>query len=47
MRLARKHQVKQAPFFIVEKNDGSSDIYTVYLQFVKEVLQMQDATAKI
>jgi len=47
MRLAQQHQVTQAPFFIVKKNDGSSDIYTVYFQFVKEVLEIHDATAKI
>jgi hypothetical protein len=29
------------------KNDGSSDIYTVYFQLVEEVLEIQDATAKI
>jgi hypothetical protein len=32
---------------MVGKNDGSSDIYTVYFQFVEEVLEIQDATAKI
>ena len=47
MRLAKQYQVKQAPFFMVEKNDGNVDIYTVYFQFVKEVLEMQDSTVEI
>lgn len=38
MRLALQHKVEQAPFFLVE--DGElTRVYTVYFQFVKEVLQ--------
>jgi hypothetical protein len=47
MRLAQQHHVKQAPFFIVEKGDGKASIYTVYFQFVKEVLQIQEQTSHI
>ncbi len=39
MQLAKKHGVDVAPFFIVESEDGNYTIYTVYFQFVKEVLQ--------
>lgn len=37
MKLANKHGVELAPFFIVEK-DGAEQIYTTYHRFVKEVL---------
>ena len=37
MLLAARHNVKQAPFFIVEDEQGSH-IYTVYFRFVKEAL---------
>ena len=39
MQLAAKHHVEQAPFFIVRDDAGQESIYTVYLRFVKEVLQ--------
>ena len=39
MQLAKKHKVDIAPFFIVEKDDGTTDIYTIYFKFVKEVLE--------
>ena len=39
MLLAKQHQVELAPFFLVESDDGTISIYTVYFQFVKEVLQ--------
>ena len=38
MRLARKYQVEQAPFFVVESDDGTEKIYTIYFQLLKEVL---------
>lgn len=41
MQLAAKHQVDRAPFFIVENEDGNEMIYTIYFQFVKEVLNGQ------
>ncbi len=36
--LARRHGVEHAPFFVVEEA-GETRIYTVYLRFVREVLQ--------
>ena len=38
MILAKQYAVTKAPFFIVEHDDGSSDIYTIYFKFVKEVI---------
>lgn len=38
MVLARELNVERAPFFVVEKDNGEKDIYTVYFKFVKEVL---------
>ena len=38
MKLAAKYQVDLAPFFIVENDEGKVAIYTIYFQFVKEVL---------
>ena len=35
MRLARKHDVKQAPFFIVEEDDGTVRIFDIYFKFKK------------
>ncbi len=37
MRLASKHQVELAPFFVVD-NGGGERVYTSTLQFIKEVL---------
>ncbi len=37
MRIARRHGVDLAPFFVVE-NATKTDVYTVYLKFVREVL---------
>ncbi|MDX1593340.1 MAG: hypothetical protein R3298_03760 [Gammaproteobacteria bacterium] len=37
-RLAREHGVATAPFFLVEA-DGTTRAYTVYLKFVREVIQ--------
>lgn len=39
MQLAREHNVDVAPFFIVEHDNGDTDIYTVYFKFLKEVLE--------
>lgn len=38
MQLANEHDVKLAPFFIVEDADGETKIYTIYFQFLKEVI---------
>ena len=39
MRLAAKHNVTKAPFFIVEHDDGSHSVYTVYFKLVKDVIK--------
>jgi hypothetical protein len=38
MRLAARHRVDWAPFFIVEGDDGASRIYTSFFRFLREVL---------
>ena len=46
MRLARRHQVEIAPFFLVE-DGGSTIVYTVYLKFVREILEsLQPGSAR-
>lgn len=37
MRLAARHDVSLAPFFVVEDGEQTT-VYTVYLRFAKEVL---------
>ena len=41
MRLAREHDVDQAPFFLVADDSGQVRVYTVYYRLVKEVLNRQ------
>ncbi len=38
MKKANQYKVDRAPFFIIEEGNTEPRIYTVYLQFVKEVL---------
>jgi hypothetical protein len=38
MKLAQQLGVDRAPFFVVTQDDGTQTVYTVYLKFVKEVL---------
>lgn len=38
LKLARELDVNRAPFFVVE-SDGETTVYTIYMKFVKEVLQ--------
>ena len=45
MRLAREHQVEAAPFFIVQNDAGEIMVYTIFIKFLKEVLQ-QDLAHK-
>lgn len=45
MQLARGLNVTRAPFFVVDRDDGSREVYTVYLKFVKEVLGRQNSAA--
>lgn len=37
--LAKQHEVNRAPFFIVERNGDAAEIYTVYMKFLKEILE--------
>lgn len=47
MLLAKKYNVTQAPFFLVEDGVTATKIYTIYLKFVKEVLNERiDASAE-
>jgi len=41
MLLAAELNVERAPFFVVTHDDGHRQVYTVYLQFVKEVLSQK------
>lgn len=41
MILAKKYHVERAPFFVVEEEAKDIQIYTVYLKFVKEVLNQK------
>ena len=43
MRIARRHGVTLAPFFVVE-NDDKTTIYTVYLRFVRETFGSEDTS---
>ncbi len=45
MVLAIKHDVNRAPFFVVEYDDGSVEVFTVYLKLAKEVLSTFKETA--
>lgn len=45
MVLAQSLNVERAPFFVIEEADKEPVVYTVYLKFVKEVLNQQ-ASAK-
>ena len=46
MLLAARYGVERAPFFVVEWDNGRVDIYTVYLKFAKEVLNLPDEELK-
>jgi len=46
MRLAAGHGVDLAPFFIVERDDGTTQVYTVYFRFLKEVLEGESDAAQ-
>ena len=41
MLLAKQHKVDRAPFFIVSEASAAPKIYTVYMKFVKEVLNQK------
>lgn len=46
MRLAAHHKVDLAPFFIVEREDGTTEVYTVYFRFLREVLEGETDAAQ-
>jgi hypothetical protein len=46
MVLAGLHGVEVAPFFIVERDDGSTQVYTIYFRFLKEVLAGETDAAR-
>ena len=46
VQLAARFEVERAPFFMVEDDDENISIYTIYFQFVKEVLQANNSTDK-
>ncbi len=39
MQLAALHNVKLAPFFLVEDERGETRVYTIFMKFAKEVLK--------
>jgi hypothetical protein len=41
MQVAKQYNVDRAPFFVVEEEGKQPRIYTVYLKFVKEVLDQK------
>ena len=47
MQLASAHSVKLAPFFIVEQDDGETQVYTIFMKFSKEVLKTRTASASV
>ncbi len=41
MQLAKKYKVERAPFFVVENSNAETRIYTIYLQFAKEIFHAE------
>lgn len=41
MQLANRYQIERAPFFIVEETGREPRVYTVFMRFLKEVLQAE------
>lgn len=41
MQVAKQFNVDRAPFFVVENEGAEPVVYTVYMKFVKEVLDQQ------
>lgn len=39
--LAKQYNVDRAPFFIVEKDGEETQVYTVFMKFLKEVLEQE------
>ena len=40
MQLAKKYAVERAPFFLVESDDGSGEIFDVYFKFKRHLEKM-------
>lgn len=45
MQLAARYNIDRAPFFMVEEEDREPQIYTVYMKFLKEVLNRETSDA--
>jgi hypothetical protein len=41
MRLAAEYNVDRAPFFIVEEDGKAPRIFTIYMKFLKEILEIE------
>lgn len=41
MQLATRYQIERAPFFVVEEPSREPRVYTVFMRFLKEVLQAE------
>lgn len=41
MLIAKRYEVDRAPFFVIEEDGKEPVIYTVYMKFLKEVLQQK------
>ncbi|ROR34376.1 hypothetical protein [Inmirania thermothiophila] len=46
-RLARRHGIATAPFFLVEDGDGTVRVYTAYLRLLREVLRPAAAVSAL
>ncbi len=51
VRLAQEYKVNRAPFFIIERDDGSQEVFDIYLKFKKAVAKSdslaQETTADL
>ena len=43
--IAKQYDVDRAPFFVVEREGQDAEIYTVYMKFLKEVLEQKTREA--
>ena len=46
LALAARHDVKVAPFFLVEEGE-STKVYTVFMRFLREVLQVRSTASRL
>lgn len=47
MLIAAQYDVSRAPFFVVEREAGAPLIYTVYLKFVRDVLDQETSESSV